>query len=115
MSTDAAASTAGALSIRPQRPRSVLLDRLAERFGLDVRLPASPSGEPGDLDGLLGLDGLAASGVTLDSRDVRPGDLYVGMPGARRHGAEFAAQAAASGAVAMLTDETGAGIARDRG
>ena len=35
------------------------------------------------------------TGVTLDSRAVRPGDLYAALPGARAHGADFAGQAAA--------------------
>ena len=35
------------------------------------------------------------TGVTLDSRAVRPGDLYAALPGARVHGAAFAADAAA--------------------
>ncbi|MFB9378886.1 UDP-N-acetylmuramoyl-L-alanyl-D-glutamate--2,6-diaminopimelate ligase [Kineococcus gynurae] len=47
-------------------------------------------------------------GATLDSRRVAPGDLYAALPGARAHGADFAAQAAAAGAVAALTDPTGA-------
>lgn len=51
--------------------------------------------------------GLAVTGITLDSRDVRPGDLYIGMPGAKRHGAAFAADAVSAGAIAMLTDEAG--------
>ncbi len=46
-------------------------------------------------------------GATLDSRAVRPGDLYAALPGARAHGADFAAAAAGSGAVAVLTDEDG--------
>ncbi|PRY56079.1 UDP-N-acetylmuramoylalanyl-D-glutamate--2,6-diaminopimelate ligase [Knoellia remsis] len=50
----------------------------------------------------------AVRGVTLDSRSVRPGDLYAALPGERAHGADFAAQAVASGAVAMLTDPDGA-------
>ncbi|WP_157487167.1 Mur ligase family protein [Leucobacter salsicius] len=52
-----------------------------------------------------------ATGVSLNSRDVREGDLYIGMPGANRHGAEFAQAAADSGAVAMLTDARGAELA----
>ncbi|RCV54488.1 UDP-N-acetylmuramoyl-L-alanyl-D-glutamate--2,6-diaminopimelate ligase [Marinitenerispora sediminis] len=48
------------------------------------------------------------TGITHDSRAVRPGDLYAALPGARAHGAEFAAQAAAAGAVAILTDPAGA-------
>jgi UDP-N-acetylmuramoyl-L-alanyl-D-glutamate--2,6-diaminopimelate ligase len=48
------------------------------------------------------------TGVTHDSRAVRPGDLYAALPGFRTHGAEFVATAAAAGAVAVLTDPTGA-------
>jgi UDP-N-acetylmuramoyl-L-alanyl-D-glutamate--2,6-diaminopimelate ligase len=48
------------------------------------------------------------TGCTLDSRAVQPGDLYAALPGARAHGADFAAAAVAAGAVAVLTDERGA-------
>jgi UDP-N-acetylmuramoyl-L-alanyl-D-glutamate--2,6-diaminopimelate ligase len=41
---------------------------------------------------------------------VQPGDLYAALPGSRHHGAEFCEQAAAAGAVAVLTDPAG----RDR-
>ena len=50
------------------------------------------------------------SGVTLDSRAVRPGDLYAALPGTRTHGAVYSEQAVAAGAVAILTDPDG----RDR-
>ncbi|MCO5310537.1 MAG: UDP-N-acetylmuramoyl-L-alanyl-D-glutamate--2,6-diaminopimelate ligase [Austwickia sp.] len=46
-------------------------------------------------------------GVTLDSRQVRPGDLYAALPGAHTHGATFGLQAERAGAVAVLTDPTG--------
>jgi UDP-N-acetylmuramoyl-L-alanyl-D-glutamate--2,6-diaminopimelate ligase len=46
-------------------------------------------------------------GVTLDSRGVQPGDLYVALPGARVHGAAFCPEAVAAGAVAILTDSDG--------
>ncbi len=49
-------------------------------------------------------------GVTLDSRSVEPGDLYVGLPGASTHGAKFAAAAVRSGAAAVLTDAAGASL-----
>ncbi len=55
------------------------------------------------------------TGVGLDSRRIRPGDLYVALPGQHRHGAEFAAQAATAGAVAILTDAAGAALARETG
>ncbi|MET1053116.1 MAG: UDP-N-acetylmuramoyl-L-alanyl-D-glutamate--2,6-diaminopimelate ligase [Mycetocola sp.] len=47
------------------------------------------------------------TGITMDSRDVRAGDLYVGVPGARFHGASFSADAVERGAVAILTDAAG--------
>lgn len=53
------------------------------------------------------LGDIAVTGVTLDSRAVRPGDLYAALPGARAHGADFAAQAARAGAAAVLTNEDG--------
>lgn len=54
-------------------------------------------------------------GVTLDSRRVRPGELYAGLPGANVHGARFAVDAAGLGAAALLTDAAGAEIARTAG
>ena len=50
--------------------------------------------------------GLTA-GITLDSRTVQPGDIYVALPGTRVHGAAFCAAAVAAGAVAVLTDPEG--------
>jgi UDP-N-acetylmuramoyl-L-alanyl-D-glutamate--2,6-diaminopimelate ligase len=50
------------------------------------------------------------SGVTLSSQRVRPGDLYAALPGARAHGAAYAADAVSAGAAAVLTDPAG----RDR-
>ncbi|MEV6300957.1 UDP-N-acetylmuramoyl-L-alanyl-D-glutamate--2,6-diaminopimelate ligase [Actinoplanes sp. NPDC051861] len=47
------------------------------------------------------------TGVTHSSGAVRPGDLYAALPGANRHGAEFVADAARSGAVAVLTNPAG--------
>jgi len=45
--------------------------------------------------------------VTTDSRDIRPGDLFVGIRGKRFDGQEFAAQALAAGAVAaLISDES---------
>jgi len=50
--------------------------------------------------------GRTVTGITQDSRAVEPGDLYVALPGARWHGASFAAQAAARGAAAILIEPT---------
>ncbi len=58
-------------------------------------------------DPVQGDAGTAVTGVTLASTEVLPGDLYAALPGARTHGARFAADAAARGAVAVLTDPAG--------
>ena len=47
---------------------------------------------------------LAIGGLALDSRAVRPGDLFLALRGARHDGRDFIAQAAAAGAVAVLVD-----------
>jgi UDP-N-acetylmuramoyl-L-alanyl-D-glutamate--2,6-diaminopimelate ligase len=55
------------------------------------------------------------SGVALASSAVRPGDLYAALPGARTHGARFAADAVERGAVAVLTDPSGRDLATAAG
>ena len=50
------------------------------------------------------------SGVTHNDSEVQPGDLFIAMPGAKRHGAEFAAHAQKNGAVAFLTDAAGSDL-----
>ncbi|GLW90916.1 UDP-N-acetylmuramoyl-L-alanyl-D-glutamate--2,6-diaminopimelate ligase [Actinokineospora globicatena] len=50
---------------------------------------------------------VVVTGATLRAQHVLPGDLFAALPGARAHGADFAVQAVASGAVAILTDPTG--------
>ncbi|RIJ60407.1 Mur ligase domain-containing protein, partial [Clavibacter phaseoli] len=72
-------------ALRPEHPVARSLSGLVRDFALDV---------VGDVDDV------EVTGVTLSSGDVQPGDLYVGLRGARAHGARFAADAAASGAVA---------------
>ena len=55
------------------------------------------------------------TGVSLDSRSVRPGDLYVALAGQATHGARFAGQAIGNGAVAVVTDAAGADLLQDAG
>lgn len=81
------------LTLRP-RQRTVMLNRLIAAFSLSV-----VSGDVAAVE---------VTGVTLDSRDVRPGDLYLALAGERRHGAEFGLDAGGRGAAAILTDEAGA-------
>ncbi|MGZ6164455.1 MAG: Mur ligase family protein, partial [Myxococcaceae bacterium] len=45
---------------------------------------------------------LEVTGVAHDSRKVKPGDLFVAVPGATSDGANFAAEAKQKGAVAVL-------------
>lgn len=76
---------------RPVQNSATPLAELADQLG--VTAPASSA---------------EVTGITHDSRAVRPGDLYAALPGARMHGADFVTQAAGLGAVAVLTDPTGA-------
>ena len=89
------------MAIRPAHPQQRPLSALSTLLG--VRLTAAGSSHSPNEEGFL-------SGLTLDSRSVKPGDLYVALPGARVHGAAFCADAVAAGAVAVLTDPDG----RDR-
>lgn len=47
------------------------------------------------------------SGVNCDSRRVTPGDLFVAIPGHHVHGIAFELEAAAHGALAMVSDRPG--------
>ncbi len=81
---------------RPEHPTPMPLGGLADwlrQEGYDVT-------SAGDVT-------TTVTGLTLSSRRVRPGDLYAALPGARAHGADFAADALAAGAVAVLTDAAG--------
>ncbi|WP_245559173.1 Mur ligase family protein [Microbacterium indicum] len=84
--------------LRPQRPTPRSLAELATRIG-------------GELRG----DDARITGITLSSSDLAAGDVFVGIRGANRHGAEFAVQAAANGASAVLTDADGAALADGTG
>jgi UDP-N-acetylmuramoyl-L-alanyl-D-glutamate--2,6-diaminopimelate ligase len=76
---------------RPEAVEPTPLGVLAQAAGAATGDPATPVG-----------------GVTLRTQDVRPGDLFAALPGARAHGADFAGAAVAAGAVALLTDPDGA-------
>ncbi|HCQ66659.1 MAG TPA: UDP-N-acetylmuramoyl-L-alanyl-D-glutamate--2,6-diaminopimelate ligase [Rhodobacteraceae bacterium] len=53
------------------------------------------------------------SGLSVDSRQTKPGHLFAALPGGRVHGAEFIQFALRMGAVAVLTDPEGARLAHD--
>ncbi|KQZ69906.1 UDP-N-acetylmuramoylalanyl-D-glutamate--2,6-diaminopimelate ligase [Nocardioides sp. Root151] len=79
--------------------------------------PAEPRQTPlSEVAGWLGVeatDQSAVTGISLSSHRVLPGDLYAALPGARVHGASYAADAVAAGAVAVLTDEAGGALLAD--
>lgn len=61
------------------------------------------------LEGLTALpdgDWPEVSGLSLDSRTLRPGDAFVALRGARSHGLDHALQARDRGAVVVLHDDT---------
>ena len=54
------------------------------------------------------LSSVEIMGVSQTSRDIVAGDIFVALPGENFHGADFALDAIAKGAVAVLSDEVGA-------
>jgi UDP-N-acetylmuramoyl-L-alanyl-D-glutamate--2,6-diaminopimelate ligase len=79
---------------RPSHSAGELLVLLAEQ------IQAVPSGASG-------LPELRVTGVTLRGQDAGRGDLFAALPGSAAHGARYAADAVARGAVAVLTDAAG--------
>jgi len=74
---------------------SVTLRQLAESTGADAAFAISA---------------VEVTGVTLRAQDAVQGDLFAALPGTNVHGAQFAAEALARGAAAVLTDPAGAAI-----
>ncbi|MGP3988489.1 UDP-N-acetylmuramoyl-L-alanyl-D-glutamate--2,6-diaminopimelate ligase [Streptomyces sp. 3N207] len=88
----------------PPRPARVVPVPLAELARLlDADEPGAPASGAGDAPEA----DASVTGITHDSRAVRPGDIYAALPGARLHGADFVEQAQSLGAVAVLTDPGG--------
>ncbi|GAB3249624.1 UDP-N-acetylmuramoyl-L-alanyl-D-glutamate--2,6-diaminopimelate ligase [Arthrobacter pigmenti] len=90
------------VQMRPANVASVSIATVVDflqNFGAAHSSVTSPL--PDDTD-------VVVTGVSIDSRTVQPGDLYIGLPGARSHGAGFAPKAVEAGATAILTDDDGA-------
>ncbi len=81
---------------RPRTPRRTSLAELAAWLGVEA--PAT------EADVL---------GLSLSSQRILPGDVYAALPGTRAHGAAYAGQAVAAGAVAVLTDAAGRDLLAD--
>ncbi len=86
--------------LRPEHPTPRSVAELANAFGMRV---------------VGSVDAVETTGVTLSAAEVQPGDLFVGVHGANRHGAQFATDAAERGAVAVLTDADGVALAESSG
>lgn len=96
----AAPEETGEGPLRPRRTEPVMISAVAERIR-SARPDDGPVEIVGDADARV-------SGATLRAHEVRPGDLFAALPGARAHGADFADRALAQGAAAVLTDAAGA-------
>ncbi len=79
--------------LRPDHVVPVSLVEFAKHFDLSI--------QPADASALL-------TGISMNTADLRPGDLFVAMPGAKTHGANFIEKAIEQGAVAVVTDSKGA-------
>ncbi len=86
--------------LRPEHPTPRAVAELANAFGMRV---------------VGSVDAVETTGVTLSATEVQPGDLFVGVHGANRHGAQFATEAAERGAVAVLTDQDGVALVEPSG
>ncbi|MFC7447047.1 UDP-N-acetylmuramoyl-L-alanyl-D-glutamate--2,6-diaminopimelate ligase [Rhodococcus daqingensis] len=86
--------------LRPEHPPRTPVTALAELIGARVEWVAGPAHVAGDAP-------VSVTGVELRAQSIEPGDLFAALPGARAHGAEFAASALERGATAVLTDAAG--------
>ena len=80
-------------SVRPADPPRTALAALVRRLPVEAEV--------------VGAADTVVTGISLSSQRVLPGDLYAALPGARTHGIDYVADAAAAGAVAVLTDPHG--------
>ena len=92
-----------AQTLRPNSVRPVSLAHLREHLqGLGAQVSSQPA------NGVQSSESVEVTGISMDTRGVRPQDLYVALPGAKVHGAQFAEAALKLGASAILTDAAGA-------
>ena len=54
-----------------------------------------------------GQDSVQVTGISMNTGDLRPGDLFVAMPGLKTHGSNFAQKAIELGALAIVSDQVG--------
>ena len=85
--------------LRPERVKPVKLADLANHFALKNSTLFAPAATT--------LNDVQLTGISMNTNDLRAGDLFVAMPGLKTHGARFAAKAIEKGAVAIVTDAAG--------
>lgn len=61
-----------------------------------------------------GLTGMLVTGLCLDNRAVKPGDVFIAIPGLERDGRDYIGRALESGAVAVLAESEGFSSADSR-
>jgi UDP-N-acetylmuramoyl-L-alanyl-D-glutamate--2,6-diaminopimelate ligase len=89
---------AGPDAIRPRHVSPTRVEALAARIAEATGTAPEVHGDPT----------AAVTGACLRAHEVAAGELFAALPGARAHGADFAATAVGRGAVAVLTDAEGA-------
>ncbi len=88
----------GRNALHPRRPLGELELLLERRGQLVAVAPAAPGGAPGERSDV------EVSQVDYDSRRVRPGSLFVAVPGTRQDGHAFVPGAVAAGAAAAIVE-----------
>jgi UDP-N-acetylmuramoyl-L-alanyl-D-glutamate--2,6-diaminopimelate ligase len=91
------------------RPERRTLDGLLARFAGEGRLRGTRLG--GRPAAAADLASTEVTGVTLDSREVRPGSLFVAIPGLHKDGHDFAPAAVEAGAAGLVVERPLPGIA----
>ncbi|MDN4479523.1 UDP-N-acetylmuramoyl-L-alanyl-D-glutamate--2,6-diaminopimelate ligase [Demequina sp. EGI L300058] len=99
------------MALRPSRAVPRTLAELADRAGARLRARAGQAEPAGDDHP----ESILVTGATVDSHVVAAGDLFGAFPGLKVHGARYAADAVAGGAVAVLTDEEGEALLAESG
>ncbi|MEY4390994.1 MAG: hypothetical protein RLZZ400_737 [Actinomycetota bacterium] len=85
--------------LRPENVLPVSTSELATKFSLER---------------LNSLADAFVTGISMNTADLRHGDLFVAMPGIKTHGANYIGKAIELGAVAVITDAAGAIIAGEQ-
>jgi UDP-N-acetylmuramoyl-L-alanyl-D-glutamate--2,6-diaminopimelate ligase len=78
--------------LRPEHVVPVTLGQIAKEFNLTLATGESE---------------IAVTGISMNTGDLRKGDLFVAMPGKKTHGVNFITKALEQGAVAVITDSAG--------